>query len=176
MIPIGRRVLALSSRTFQLYRNQAAGYSKSRLWLVMGIAIISLSIIMLVGLNKGARSWIRHQLMNLPMIAAAQRSSARAPGQRAKLQAELITLLPQGFMPATITRPKGPFALVVDNRSRLDVMSLRLTHEMGDKIYEVIAPAETPDWNRVFDLDPGRYVLSEINHPMWSCTLIITAE
>jgi heme exporter protein D len=175
MITISRRVLALSSRISHLHCNQAAGYSKFRMWLAMGITLISLSIITMVGLNKRARSWRRFQLTKRPAIAI-QQPSTQALGQRAKLQAELITLLPYGFMPATITRPKSPFVLAVDNRSGLDVMSLQLTRETGNKIHEVIVPGETLDWNKVFDLDLGRYVLSEINHPKWRCTLIITAE
>src|SRR5262245_20096215 len=175
MITISRRVLALSSRISHLHCNQATGYSKSRLWLAMGITLISLSILTLVGLDRRARSWRRSQLTNRPAIAT-QQPSAQAIGRRAKLQAELITLLPYGFMQATITRPKGPFVLAVDNRSGLDVMSLQLTREMGNKIHEVNVPGETLDWNKVIDLDTGRYVLSEINHPKWGCTLIITAE
>jgi hypothetical protein len=35
---------------------------------------------------------------------------------------------------------------------------------------------EQPNWSDVIDLQPGRYVLSDGDHPDWVCHITITAQ
>lgn len=93
---------------------------------------------------------------------------------RRQVESELITITPAGFEPAVLTRPKGPFFLFVDNRSGLNSVSLRLDRVAGNRLHEVHVPREQLDWAEIFDLNPGEYVLSEADHPAWSCKITIT--
>jgi hypothetical protein len=101
---------------------------------------------------------------------AAQQSQAASP----RLEAELVVLGPNGFEPVSVTRPAGQFLLAVDNRSGIGDASLRLDREAGERLREVRVPKATPDWNTVVDLTPGTYVLTEADHPSWSCRITIT--
>ena len=96
--------------------------------------------------------------------------------QNQRIEAEIITIRPTGFEPTAITRPKGPFFLEVEDRSGLREVDVQLSVERGDRVFLVKAPRERADWNRLADLPPGRYVLTEVNHPDWSCMITITAQ
>jgi len=101
--------------------------------------------------------------------------TAQRPRAIANIEAELVTVTPHGFEPQQITRPSGPFLLMLDNRSGLRQANLRLSLEAGAQLREVPVPREQPDWSEVIALPPGRYVLTEADHPRWLCRLTITA-
>lgn len=90
-----------------------------------------------------------------------------------RFEGELVTLRPAGFEPAEITRPKGPFVLMVDDRSGLEKSSLRLTRENGDELQQLKTDRGKNEWHSVLDLTPGEYVLVESNHPEWSFRLTV---
>jgi hypothetical protein len=91
-----------------------------------------------------------------------------------QLEAEVITILPGGLEPTQITRPKGKFLLSVENRSGLQQVQFQLTAESGSRIFQVSRTWERADWNDVVNPPPGRYVLTETNHPTWQCVITIT--
>lgn len=91
------------------------------------------------------------------------------------VETELIALRPTGFEPAEITRPAGEFILMVENRTGGSV-SLRFSRATGERLHEVRASREEPDWNELEDLAPGRYLLAEADHPEWSCRVTVTAR
>jgi hypothetical protein len=100
---------------------------------------------------------------------------AQHPGAIANIEAELVTVTPHGFEPQEITRPPGPFLLMLDNHSGLRQVNLHLSREAGARLREVPVPREQPNWSEVIALPPGRYVLTEADHPGWLCRLTITA-
>jgi hypothetical protein len=112
--------------------------------------------------------------------AIASTSSAfppvQADPQNQKIEAEIITIRPTGIEPTTITRPKGPFILRVEDRSGLKEVEVQLSVDRGGRVFQVKASRERADWSRLVDPPPGRYVLTEVNHPEWTCTITITAE
>ena len=85
-----------------------------------------------------------------------------------------MTVRATGFDPPAITRPQGPFVLEVDNRSGLAAVSLRLDGEAGGRLKEVRVPRSRLDWRGLLDLPPGRYVLTEAEHPDWRFVLSVT--
>ena len=93
-----------------------------------------------------------------------------------RIEAELITLRPEGFEPAEINRPKGPFLLVFDNRSGLEAVTLRLDRVAGDRLLEVSLSRRKNAWRNLVDLTPGNYVLTEASHSGWTCRFTITAQ
>ena len=140
--------------------------------ILIGISLILGCIGMAVfAMSARTKAWSAKTVMS-------QQSSSATAGtpHRIKLGAELITIIPQGFMPAEITHPKGPFFLVVDNRSGLASISLRLSQETGQHLREVLAGPERLNWSEVVDLPPGRYVLSEASHSTWVCPITITPQ
>ena len=94
----------------------------------------------------------------------------------ANFESELITITSHGFEPQEVSRPNGPFLLMVDNRSGLNTTSLALTRDTGARTHEMRVPREEPNWSDVVNLPPGRYVLSESDHPRWTCRITITAQ
>jgi hypothetical protein len=90
------------------------------------------------------------------------------------IDGEVITLRPFGFDPSEIARTNGRFTLLVDNRTGLDEVHLRLDREAGGRVHEVRVPRRKLDWVQGVDLPPGRYLLTDANHPDWVCRITIT--
>jgi hypothetical protein len=91
------------------------------------------------------------------------------------MESEVITVTRRGFEPALITRPVGRFILMLDNRSGKD-LNFRLARDTGQPLTEIASSRQELDWNDVLDVQPGTYVLTERNHPEWSCSIRITAQ
>jgi hypothetical protein len=94
--------------------------------------------------------------------------------QREVLNTETVTVTPTGFEPSELTLPKKGFFLVIANRSGLDSVTLRLTHDAGERVFEVEVPSEQLDWGGEVTAPPGQYVLTEAGHPDWACRITVT--
>ena|SRR6266498_2247536 len=103
---------------------------------------------------------------------------SRTPSKKTKerVEGEIIAISPHGFEPVEITRPHKHFILVIDNPSGLSEINLRLDRERGNRLREVRVAREKRNWSDDLDLEPGRYVLSEANHPQWICHITITPD
>jgi hypothetical protein len=110
----------------------------------------------------------------VPAPTSAQASASNQQPQSGEV--ELITLRPGGFEPQEITRPAGQFLLVITKRGVTDEISLRLEREAGNRLREVHVAQGRRHYREVFNLHPGTYVLSEANHPEWTCRITITAR
>lgn len=98
------------------------------------------------------------------------------PPQRQKqerVETELITLQQTGFEPNEIRRPQGAFILGVDNRIGLEATDLRLVRADGQRLNLLQTRKRKLSWREVVDLAPGQYLLSEANHPDWTCSVVI---
>jgi GGDEF domain-containing protein len=86
-------------------------------------------------------------------------------GQRPQtpLQAELVTITPNGFEPAEITRPQGRFLFAVDNRSGLDDVDLYLERETSGRVNVPLSRKGKLAWREAIDLPPGTYLLRASN-------------
>ena len=93
--------------------------------------------------------------------------------KRERLETELLTLQSTGFEPNEIQRPQGAFILGVDNRTGVETIDLRFVRADGQRLKVLEAPRRKISWREVVDLAPGQYVLSEVNHPDWTCTVTI---
>jgi hypothetical protein len=65
---------------------------------------------------------------------------------------------------------------MVDNRSGVAATALALTSEGGLRTREMRVPREEPNWSEALELPAGRYVLTEADHPRWSCRITITEQ
>jgi len=106
----------------------------------------------------------------------ATRVSQQAPAKPKLTDSVLITIFPGGFDTTEITSPAIPFFLLIENRSGLSDVSLRLDRLAGSRLRQVSVGREQPDWSDLLDLTPGSYVLSEANHSDWNCRITITPQ
>jgi hypothetical protein len=116
-----------------------------------------------------------HPVDEISKSNSYERADAPLRGRSQSIESELIAITPRGFEPAEITRAEGQFILMVDNRSGTE-LNFRLLRDNGQPLHAVRSTREEPDWNEVLDLRPGRYVLTELNHPEWTCSIRITAR
>ena len=142
------------------------------------IVAVSLPVSMAVTVVVWAHNRNAAEKGGVPSVKAGAAERARpnagAQGKRAVVSTERITLLHDGFEPDSITIPPKRFFLAVDNRSGLTEMALRLDRESGPLVHRVSIDHKKLDWSELFDLTPGRYVLSESNHPGVNCTITVT--
>jgi hypothetical protein len=96
--------------------------------------------------------------------------------QTKRLEVELLVLRADGFHPKEITRPAGQFVLAVQNHSTAEEVSLILKQERGTAIRQANSASRQSKLRELVDLPPGRYVLTEVNHPEWNCTIVITSN
>jgi hypothetical protein len=132
-------------------------------------------------------TWAKHRSTTVSVASAVRtnastvsKTETAVPQQPrraiADFESELITVTPHGFEPREISRPRGRFLLMIDNRSGLAEFSPRLSREAGPTLTNINLPREEPDWSELLNLPPGRYLLTEANHPRWSCLITITAQ
>jgi len=111
-------------------------------------------------------------------FVSAERIGRKNPvvdqGQKRRIDPVIVTLTPTGFEPAELTRSRGAFLLMVDNRSNNPDLLFHLDAEHGKREHEQqTRKGGRLDWNKVLDLPPGRYLLTEANHPNWVCQITI---
>src|SRR5215212_9849510 len=96
----------------------------------------------------------------VPARAATAASAVVRPDDAAVPATELITITPNGFDPAEITRPAGRVILEVDNRGGLEEVTLLLERENGPREREARVRRSELDWRGEVTLRPGTYVLA----------------
>ncbi len=89
------------------------------------------------------------------------------------VEVELVTLQPYGIEPAEIERPKGPFVLLVDDRTGRETSSLTIQRVTGDRVRELKTNNRKSELYDVLDLPPGKYVLTNAATPEASCQITI---
>lgn len=90
------------------------------------------------------------------------------------LTVEMISVGPNGFQPASLTRPAGRFLLGINNRSGLKEMTFQLTREDGRLMQEARVNPKQPNWRSLMNLPVGTYQLTETSHADWVCRIVIT--
>ena len=131
--------------------------------------LVALALILCAGFTTfalGARAW----------IAGPAAGGMIAQSNKEKFEVELITLKRWGFEPKEITRPKGKVLFVINNRSeQLRQMTFVLADERKNRLKEVkLGHNGKKDWNGLFDLNPGSYLLSVVEQPDLVCRIIVT--
>jgi hypothetical protein len=88
-------------------------------------------------------------------------------GSGQELQGLVIAISPNGFAPSEIEITDGAYVLVVQNRSGLRDLTFQFDRQGGERLHQV--RAQKSKWSKEFDLHPGTYVLSVVDHPEWQC-------
>ena len=145
-------------------------------------------VVLLLAVGVGAATWAKHDrdsLASVPTLLAAtavhaseaRNAKAVVPIQDSRTPITIdgvrVTLRRTGFQPDEITRPAGPFLLLIDNRAELGEMTFRLLHQNGSKERDLNPKKDKFRLRHVMDLPPGRYALVEADHPDWTCRITI---
>ena len=121
----------------------------------------------------GAKAWLSPPV-SPPASAPPSRSATQGASEQEEPEAEVVKILPTGFEPRQITRPRGRFLLMVSNRTGLDEVEWRLDREAGGRLHAVRLSEGRLGSRQYEDLPPGTYVLTEAGHPDWVCRITIT--
>lgn len=106
--------------------------------------------------------------------AAAASATQSGPNKTEPFTARIITIRRMGMEPREITCPKGRVLLAVHNRTGLDEVVLNVDRVGGSRLHQERLSSGKADWRVFANFTPGSYVLSEANHPEWSCNITVT--
>jgi hypothetical protein len=140
--------------------------SKQHLWQLIIVIAFAAAIFAIVRFKVVAVSELNETKTSSSVLTPNSEQSQR-------LEAEVITILPTGFQPTEISRPRGGFLLAIENRSGIKEINFQLTAESGDRVFEESRNWERSNWSEVVNPRPGRYVLTEAHHPGWQCVITI---
>ena len=85
-----------------------------------------------------------------------------------------MRLTPTGFEPNELERSAGKFILGIDNRIRSEEFSFEVVQENGHKVRQLKLPKGEIRLRKMLNLPAGRYSLREVDHPEWSCSIVLT--
>jgi hypothetical protein len=89
-------------------------------------------------------------------------------GGRDEVRIELST---NGFAPAELQHGPGTFAIAVENKTLSGEYTLRLKADDGTILHEFQVQKGSSAWT--VNLPTGGYVLTEANHPQWTCRIVV---
>ena len=120
-----------------------------------------------------ARGVLRNYVLghNTTPANQAEKSLPSAPDKR--LPTRLLALKIDGFEPAEVIWDKKEFLLVIDNHTAITDLTFQLNREHGARVKEIKMKMRRQRTAGVFDLSPGQYVLTEVNHPDWVCRITV---
>ena len=113
-------------------------------------------------------SWKAPYAANHPGSSLDQKSN--------QVEAEVVTITPTGFEPATIRRPQGRFLLAVDNRSGLSDVPLYWERETGARLNSTPTRTGKLRWRDIIDFPPGTYILRAANDESWRCRITLAPQ
>lgn len=151
---------------------------KKLLWPAVIVVTAIFTALLLVSASTGATD---SPNISPTSAAVAEKPAPASPPQTSsaeeRLEGELVVVGVRGFEPAEITRPAGPFLLIVDNRTGLDEVQVRVERVAGrERLYDVGLSRKDYSWNTLLRLPPGDYILTEAGHPDWVCRLTLTSS
>ena len=138
---------------------------------VLGLGVLVIS-------SASAWGWFTSRAGDSPPIVVQSSALTAQPDARSALsqrdvESEVITLSSTGFTPSEISRPRGRFVILVDNRTELEEVKLILSRVDGQKLHEAKRTKEELIWRQLEDLPPGEYRLTVLDHPDWVCQITV---
>jgi len=135
----------------------------SRITIVLALIAGVVLSVLLISVSGHSTAW----------TSSTENSKPQQGKRDQPLEVEVVNIMPDGFEPQQIERPAGPFLLAVTNRSGVDSLNVQIETEQHSRFREKSLPLLTPYWREVIDPPPGKYVITEPNHPEWTLTLVI---
>jgi hypothetical protein len=87
----------------------------------------------------------------------------------------VTVMRPHGFEPSSVTLDARHFLLTVYNRTGLSLAKLTLAPDQvhAPAVKQVDIVPATPHYTDILDLSPGTYILTEADHPQWTCKILV---
>jgi len=104
----------------------------------------------------------------------AARSIPASATDESDIHGLVFAIRPTGFEPAEVEVAKGAYLFIVQNRSGIRDLDFRLDRQAGEKLHEV--RDQRAQWKKQFDLKPGTYVLSIVDHPEWRSVITVNSH
>lgn len=158
---------------------------RKKIRLVMtGAAVGAFTLCVIVGAivraNNGGASSKRFEAAHtvstpasVPDVVSRVPGAATAPPQDDDTQVKLVTITSGGFEPVELLVTQKSFLLAIENRSRLDEVSLRLSQADSSNLAATSLSRVRLQWNHLFTLPQGEYLLTEDAHPDWVCKITV---
>jgi hypothetical protein len=108
-----------------------------------------------------------------PAVISSAPATSVTPLQQDDTQAKLVTISPGGFEPQQLLVTQKRFLLAIENRCRLDTISLRLSRADSGFLASTTMARGRLLWSQLFTLPAGQYILTEDSHPDWVCTITV---
>ena len=140
----------------------------------LGVAVFALA---LLTASVSGREWFKSPKDISSSAPPSELKSLNTPqnDKRDRVEAEVITILPTGFQPSQITRSRGQFLILIDNKSDVDDLTYRLDSLAGEKLREMRQTKEQKIVRQLEDLPPGDYQLTASGgSEEWVCRITIT--
>jgi hypothetical protein len=117
--------------------------------------LVATALLTLSALACGAHAWLApHAAIATATLGAAQQADEMR-----------VVLRASDFDPASVERAPGHLRLVVVNQSGRNNVTLRLKRMGGEVVRESQVPQGASEWSDEFDLQAGKYVLSDVTNP-----------
>ena len=144
-------------------------------WIGWGavIAIAGLALAVTAFTSRASRLPDNRVGNNVPP-ASAPTTAAIPSAQTDEIVVERLTIFPYGFEPDEIKRPVGAFLLAIDNRAGTEDFSFQMVSDLNQLVHTATIRRGYATTSKLLSLAPGSYVLRELNHPKWTCTITIT--
>jgi hypothetical protein len=140
-------------------------FVNKRLWVVVPVLCALVAAVVAVAAYR-------------PVEEATWKQTDLALGEPAMYQDAIeevsLMLKADGFAPAEVRTHGTKFLLSLDNRTDVKQLTLRMIRSDGVRIREIRVPGGGGDWSELFELQPGTYTFSEVGHPNWICTIVVT--
>ena len=147
------------------------GIFRSGRWLAKrSLLTMLVTTVALAILSLSVRAWFAKT------STATNSYDALQSGREIPLGVIRFTILPEGFDPPEVTFPAGRYLVVVKNRSFAGDITLRIDRAAGQRLKQFSVSKRKLDWQGVFDLTPGQYIISEANNPKWVANITITSK
>lgn len=147
-------------------------------WNRLTVVLVIVSVLLLASLAINARTWLTtrnatdsatapsRQVVEPPMIVASA-------SRQEETEVVLTTLTSSGFTPAAVTHGAGSFQIVIQNKSNVPTLDLRLNGEASSRWQRQNTLGEVQGWVATVELEAGTYTITEAQHPEWVCRLIV---
>ena len=107
-------------------------------------------------------------ILAVVLLSTSDHNAKAQQGNRDEVR---IALTSSGFTPNEIQHAPGRFAIAVENATLSGDYLLRLKAEDGTVLNEFQVQKGSSAWT--INLQTGTYVLTEADHPQWTCRIVI---
>jgi hypothetical protein len=107
-------------------------------------------------------------IVALALLSTSNHNAKAQQGSRDEVRIELTS---SGFTPTEVRHAPGRFAIAVENTTLSGEYMLRLKAEDGTLLNEFQVQKGSSAWT--INLQTGTYVLTETDHPQWTCRIVI---